>query len=199
MADGLQSLATNAVLTSTVFNKVARRVVIDGNTAAMFALSALEGEVFWNTDLNALYAYDGSNWTMVGGRQIGIQMVQSTSAQSIPDGGSTLTTVLYDTAPIDTDGFNNGSGEAKIPAGFDGTYSISANVTYGGVVGPGYVNVNWNGDEYYDSVVGTAIGGSTSAILPLVAGDIIKINVTQSSGGALNISAAHFFMFRVGP
>lgn len=151
--------------------------------------------------LSDVLTYDGTNWTPAaagggGTAFIGARVYRS-SNQSISD--STETEIDWTVIDYDTDGFVDfGTDDTllTVQTGFDGYYVVSAAVVWasdatgyrkavikfrhgaGTEIRAGDSKQAANGIETFHSIVSDAF--------PMVAGDYIYLDVTQTSGGALN-------------
>jgi hypothetical protein len=115
------------------------------------------------------------------------------TAQSIAT--STFTDINHDNEFADTDGMY--SGLAPITIAFDGYYWVAAGATWASAAGGLRVNaVSLNAGvvgEIATEIDATTVAGSyrhsANGGLSLVTSDVIRQNVWQSSGGALNVNA----------
>lgn len=138
--------------------------------------------------------------------------VYASAAQSTTN--NTDKDVLYDSENFDSDGFHSTASNTNrltVPDGYSGVYSIQVDIAWAlNTTGARYILVYLNGGA------GTLIGGVSMAPGPTFAtrqsyallyylsdngasaNDYVSVVARQTSGGALNINASNFSMFRVG-
>jgi hypothetical protein len=123
--------------------------------------------------------------------------VRRTTAQSIPNGTPTL--ITFDTEDVDTDGLHTASG-SKLTIATPGTYLVSASIPYDvNVTGYREARITKNTVSFVPGTramiaaaptVSTVVH-ITALEIPLIAGDFLELSGVQTSGGALNTSAAN--------
>jgi hypothetical protein len=162
------------------------------------------GQHIWELDTFRFFVWDGSDWVITGGVMPGVQL-ERTAAFSVPDDGSSYTTVTLPTEIIDTDGFHAGSnGFITIPTGLGGDYLANWNVTFdaddGGYRASNLLLAGNTGapSQFANDRVGgwtpvaTANNGYPgSRRLRLGAGATLTLQTIQTSGGALDVTQAH--------
>jgi hypothetical protein len=128
-----------------------------------------------------------------------------TTTQSIPN--STDSKLLYDSEFFDTDGFHStvsNTSRVTIPAGLAGKYLLTGRVTWAG----NSTNSRWirfmkNGSDNGIFGQGTVIypghantfAMMATAMVDLVAGDYVEVNVFQNSGGSLNAGSTNNYEY----
>lgn len=168
---------------------------------AALVTAKAEGMVVFLKDVDRFEAYTGAAWVRIGwtsstGRT-GCTISRS-AAQSIPN--NTTTAISWDTEVVDSDGFIVvTSTTVTIPAGLGGLYSITPRIV-------------WASSPSATSAMSITAGGITHALptsntitdtmgfnltMPLSAADTILFQVRQTTGGAINATAA-MFVYRVG-
>ena len=123
------------------------------------------------------------------GRTMGFLAGRSTT-QSIPL--TTQTDVIFDSVLFDnTASYNASTGEVTVKE--SGLYKVNAQLSWSAFAGYTYTYIIKNGtvaaggESVNDSSNGTT--GATSILLNLKAGDVLKVQAYQASGGAQNILA----------
>ncbi len=123
------------------------------------------------------------------------------SSQSIPH--NTATNITFPSETYDVGGIHSTSvntDRLTVPSGEDGKYDISAGAQFA-AAGGGYrqIRITKNGADLIpdrhvtfdaSTTAVTSLALSLSAV-PLVAGDIVRLLVIQSQGGALNVESAY--------
>lgn len=74
--------------------------------------SPAEGDQWYETDTDRVWIYNGSSWTLIGGKVPFCSLTKST-AQIIPT--NTVTSVTWDNEVEDADGFHTGSSDDIVP------------------------------------------------------------------------------------
>ncbi len=138
------------------------------------------------------------------GSGIGARVVRSTSL-SLTDNTDTAIT-LSDSETFDTDGFHDlvtNSSRMTIPAGLAGKYLVTGSVQFAAsATGNRGVTIRKNGTttgegmRWASGATNTMLGTAT-AIVDLAATDYVEVWGYQSSGGALNATAAYFSIMRL--
>ena len=124
-----------------------------------------------------------------------------TASQSVAN--STTSVVTYSTITENTGGFVSSSGAVTVP--LTGRYSITGQISWA-VNGTGYrqIQITQNGTAIWGNLILGSSAASTNdsgvAVTSerLTANDIIRIQGTQNSGGALNITSARFILEYLG-
>lgn len=149
-----------------------------------------EGMVCCVTGTDRYYGYSGSAWVVIGWSSSAGRpgVVLTDAAQSISN--TTVTDITWGTEVSDVDGWTSGaSATLTVPTGWGGWYGIS----YSGVwsAGPGTsqgVQCLVNGAAAYGYNGSSLWSPATlSFTRALAAGDTLKFQVYQSSGGAINV------------
>jgi hypothetical protein len=206
MTGGPITVATGATPSSDDWNEIARQTVIPVDNAGMLGWGSVPtGAFVFNTDQQAYYSYNGSDWIMIGGRRIGCRLTRN-ALQSLPD--SSEIAVQWDTAAQDTDAFITSTpptvaniDTVTIPSGFDGLYMAVAYVYFSTGIGsvPGYVKILQNGTGGFESSAAAGgVRGTVSAQCNLSGGDHIKVVAWQASGAGIDMTA-RLQLFRMGP
>ena len=159
--------------------------------------SLYEGRVIYETDTDRLLVWNGSAWIVMSGR-VGARADRVTN-QSISN--NTVTSISFDSETADTDGFiTPTSTTVTIPSGLDGVYAIFAHCVWASGPGTGC----WSSIASSGTRLGAVAnaGDTRSAVsitLPLAAGATISYQVYQISGGAINVTSASLYVYRIGP
>lgn len=107
----------------------------------------------------------------------------------------TTTDVTYTTETYDNGGFWASGATVTIPSGLGGLYSISYAYDTS-VTSLNNVRLDINGSDRF-SAPAAGEAGSGSLILPLAAGDVVKLQLVNS-GGAGNVESAELHVYRLG-
>lgn len=152
------------------------------------------GKEIFETNTTRSWIYTGSAWVLTSwatstGRP---GVILTDTAQSIPNG--TATDVTWSTEVADVDGWTSGaSATLTVPTGWGALYSVSYTGAYATSPGsPMAVAAMINGGVTYaaSSTFGASWGAPTlSFTRALAATDTVKIQVVQSSGGAVNLTS----------
>lgn len=181
-----------------------RRVRLAGGTpvvtSATRPASPHEGMRIYETDTDRLMAYDGASWvrgpwfSAAGQSQL---RVRRAAAQSIAN--NTVSAIIFDTEDADPDGWGAAPTLTwTVPAGLGGIYSITAFGGYASTIGTrGYAEIV-GGSRRVRSVMTTDSTFGVSGTLPLAAGEVLKIEVYQNSGAAVNLNSAEMIAYRLG-
>jgi hypothetical protein len=119
--------------------------------------------------------------------------VYNSANQSVAN--TTLTIATFNTENFDTDGFHSTStntGRMTIPTGLGGKYLVTFNLKFTGTAAAtarvAYLRKNAGslGDFIFQNSVNAPAIWSRSAIVDLVAGDYIFLEIYQESGGSLD-------------
>ena len=121
--------------------------------------------------------------------------VTRTANQSISNGTGTFTAISWDGEASDTNDFFTATSDTiTVPTGYEGTYAITARLTWASSPGANSsIEVLHSSGAVFRQPVGSATqltSCSICIIFPLAAADTIKIRVSQGSGGAINITGA---------
>jgi hypothetical protein len=132
--------------------------------------------------------------------------VTKSGAQSINN--STTTAITWDTETYDTDTLHSTvSNTSRLTASVTGKWLVTTSVGFAAsATGSRIVTIRKNGTTDYAQAASPNAGGSdgvqvtVSDIVDLAASDYVEINVTQNSGGALNVntSSTQFSMALIG-
>ena len=182
MSDGLQQIGAGSTPSDVVWNKIARRVVIDGSSSYIVGLisTALEGQHFWDTSKNVRYVYDGSNLTLDGGRRIGFTQLGAASGLT----GSGNHTMTFSSNVQDTDSFRTSSSLFTLPSWADGVYTVHFHVVSS-------VDLSGNVAAFISRNGGAETWGGTSALgdritataaPTLAGGDTLEFIISLGSG-----------------
>jgi hypothetical protein len=159
-----------------------------------------------------------SQATQPGGGNIGDIWIDTDSAQNVVGavprfdtirtatqsvGNNTTTVVTYSTITENTGGFVSSSGAVTVP--LTGRYSITGQISWA-LNGTGYrqIQITQNGTAIWGNLISGSIAASTNdsgvAVTSerLTANDVIRIQGTQNSGGALNITSARLILEYLG-
>lgn len=119
------------------------------------------------------------------------------NSAAISSNNATLTALTFDTERYDTDGLHStSSNTGRLTCTRAGKHLIVVNLEFASnATGYRVVHIRLNGTTYIavDSkmaVNGNATWFSTATIYDLAVGDYVEVVVYQTSGGALNVSAA---------
>jgi hypothetical protein len=132
--------------------------------------------------------------------------VTKSGAQSINN--STTTAITWDTETYDTDTLHSTvSNTSRLTASVTGKWLVTTSIGFAAsATGSRIVTIRKNGTTDYAQAASPNAGGSdgvqvtVSDIVDLAASDYVEINVTQNSGGALNVntSSTQFSMALIG-
>lgn len=155
------------------------------------------GQVVFNTTDSRLYRYTGSAWTSFTSGPI--CSVTNVAGQSIANNPNPYVSQLFDTELIDTDNMHSTSTNTdRLTVVKAGVYMIVPKAHFiGNATGQRAVRLTLNGTTNAEVVAGSTTvannAGSqgTSIVAPtqflqLAVGDVIRMQVWQNSGGALN-------------
>jgi hypothetical protein len=168
--------------------------------------AATEGRMYANTTTNR-YEFDtgalivpGPAWATSG--RVGFRLTDATN-RSIPNGTSTYTSLTFATEATDTDGFIAAPGTTvTIPADRGGIYM-------------GYALWTWASSPGANSVAQVLANGATALIrepngsatqstvcslticAALTAGTTLELQLSQGSGGAINVNPTVWEMWRI--
>lgn len=184
---------TSSWLDTNYSNQVVSTVLAAGKPAGT------EGQVIAVTDTDRLEIYTGSAWSRVrhysSAGRTGCT-IRRVATQSIAN--TTDTAISFDTEDFDSDGwFAPTSDTITVPSGLDGDISITAYVAWASSPG---ANSNarfvFSGTsfDFRNSVGSSSVGyqsqGVSVANWAVAATNTIKLQVYQSSGGAINVTAS---------
>jgi len=190
------AVTTNQALTSSYMNtnwsdQVVSTVLSSGKPAGT------EGQVIAVTNQDRIEVYSGSAWVRLGGWSSSGRtgtVLRRAATQSISN--TTDTAISFDTEDTDTDGFIAVTADTiTVPTALDGIYAITATVAWAASPGANSnmrILISGTTGDYRTSVSDSSVGyqnQSVSAITALAATNTIKLQVYQSSGGAINVTA----------
>jgi hypothetical protein len=186
------ALPDTTVITESFWTPNVRQQVLTQCTSATRP-TGVEARLIGETDTDRILAHDGSAWQRVAhfasaGRTGGTWT--RSAVQSIPN--NTLTNISFDAETSDSDGFcTPTSTTITIPAGLGGLYIVTATVSYAtATLSANYIQINVTGGTRLLPSNGNATAvQSTTAILPLVAGNTIVLQTLHNNGGAQNANA----------
>lgn len=123
---------------------------------------------------------------------VGCNVNNSTTGLTITT--NTLTTITFSTEVFDTDSFHSTSTNTDritIPSGKGGKYLVTMRGWYssaGAAAGSTQMRIYKNGstqltNNYVDVSAANTVGNTTTAIVDLVAGDYLNVQLYQASGG----------------
>lgn len=183
--------ADGSVVTSAFLTSMSEQIVWTCTSSTR--PTGVEGRVIYETDTDRLWVYSGSAWVLIGwATSAGRAWVSLTdAAQSIAT--ASATDITWGTEVADPDGWTSGgSATLTVPSGFDGLYIVSYSGTWAsGTLGttPG-VFILHNGTNIAGAN-GPTFGQihSVNTTVALAAGDTLKIQAYQNSGGSVNITS----------
>jgi hypothetical protein len=199
------TVTTNQQVTSSFLNTNYRDQVVSTVLAASKP-AGTEGQVIGVTDSDRLEIYSGTVWLpgppwSATGR-VGFRLTDATN-RSIPTGTGTYTSLTFATEVTDTDGFIAAPGTTiTIPANRGGLYI-------------GYCTHTWASSPGANSVAQFLKNGATNAgrvpigagtqslvstiyfCAALAAADTLQIQLSQGSGGAINVNPSEWEMWRI--
>lgn len=193
-----RKIAAGALDDIAHFDSAIQPVQVVADDAAVAAIgSPAEGMVAWSSSENRLWAYDGSDWVIVGGKLPQISTQRLTN-QSIDHGTSTQLTVLG-AEVIDDGGFGPTSENFVVPSGMGGDYLLDGHCEFvadatGARRFHASIGSNTGVTNEIDTVGATAMAHPTletwlsfSKKVRLEAGATVGFYVHQSSGSALSV------------
>ena len=134
---------------------------------------------------------NGSLGTGEFSRSIPAARVTRGSAQSIPD--SLNTSLAFDQERYDAGGVHNATNNSRLTAPVTGIYAVTAQFTWGGSAGAGsrFAGLMKNGSTLIarsQELPGDDDENVTTQVR-LAAGDYVEVQVLQTSGGSLSVTA----------
>lgn len=160
-----------------------------------------DGFTVWDSSSKRLYVRVAGVWQPITG-MTGAR-IENSAAISIVT--ATLTPLTFDTGRYDTDVFHNLVGQLAVPSGLGGTYRIGGAAQFAfNAAGVRILTVTVNGADRAVTGTNAMAAGATqltaSTELALVAGDVVQVQVYQTSGGNLNVVAGTpaIWMSRIG-
>lgn len=198
MADGQQSISGSPGL--SVWQKIARRVVIDGTDAYLDGLTKYEGQWLYNTDSEGYEGYDGTSRSLIAHKRLGIHLADDGGTQTIPD--DTLTALQFGTKAEYPTGVTWESGfVVTVPSNWGGLYIITLQVYCGSAVGAGsYINIHSDASGGVDltcSMDTFATAQVMTVCKRIAAGEQITPQIKQKSGGSIAVTS-RLDMYRLG-
>jgi hypothetical protein len=176
--------------------EVEGRLIVPQLTTAPSA--PVEGEIYWDTDDDKFYVWNGSTWIDLG----------STSAQTFPSARvyrttnlslthDTQTVITFDAERWDNDSMHStGSNTERLVATTSGVYNIYANVRFAAnSTGIRQIALVESGSTL--TIARESILNAGSSVIDLTiqtewkftAGQYVRLFGYQNSGGALNLEA----------
>lgn len=204
---GFLDFSAGDVLTAANMDTLAQQVVISVANSSAYPTTVHEGMTVYDQSENRYYVHSGSAWvrtqlSMNAAGRTGC-FLRRTNPQSIPH--ITETAISWDTENTDSDGFIAvTSSTVTIPSGLGGLYSISSRVVWASnpaALGS-YVQLDAGSETFRTSVTPSSANIHTQVSAPgvtmaLAAGDTIVVSVYQASGGALNVTNAKLWVYRL--
>lgn len=155
------------------------------------------GMIWVETDTGIPYMDTVTGWVALGAKFIGIK-ARRVAPQSCAHG--VFTTLSWDTETFDVGGFRSAGAPTDLVAPVTGVYQVNASggfpVAMSGRVGLQFLK---NGTvEHGGNLVPVASQGDISAgastLVRMNAGDVLRVQIYQESGGALNTSTSGYTM-----
>jgi hypothetical protein len=182
-----QQFASGEDLTAAKLN--ASSIPVVSSTADI--TTPFTGQIVFNTTDTRLYRYTGSAWRKFSGGPV--WSLERNTTQSIPN--NAYTDVVWNGERTDTDGVHAAS-STDVVITQDGLYTISPSATFvNNATGVRAIQLLQNGTVLRNVGVPATSGFGTTVQTPTlyvqcVVVDVLKVQVYQNSGGALNLAAA---------
>jgi hypothetical protein len=205
MPGGYGTVVTGTTIDPDAHNEYVRDQVISqfASTGARdSAITApVEGMVCVVTGTDTLYAYDGAAWQRIrhyssSGRVGGTW----TRATNLSCANASFTDLTFTAETADSDGFlTPTSATLTVPSGLGGLYAYDLSFTWASTPGTAGVVVFKGASVLHgiqSAYTASNITGISGTVL-LAAADTLKFQVTQNSGGALNLNPATFHFYRI--
>lgn len=197
-------------------NSIRDASVMQVTAAERASIVAVEGQLCYVSDEDRFYVYNGSAWVRVGWGSTTTGRtgcaVKRTANQSIAS-SATRAEISFDGEDFDSDGFFSAtSTNITIPTGLGGIYAVQFQVIWASTPGTTCstrARIVPNGASVYAVIDGDAANhqvynyGGTSTVTGgsgtwvFAAGDVITLTVSQTSGGAINVTA-NMSIYRIG-
>lgn len=206
---GFLDFTAGDVLTAANMDTLAQQVVVSVANLAAAPGTVHEGMTIYTQDTNTYWSYNGG-WvrlplpTSSSGR-LGC-FVRRTNDQSIANASETAISWDTDNHSAINDGYitvhaTTGT-TVTIPAGYGGLYSISGRAIFATAPAAlgGKVILEAGGERFVNPIPAGAQNEPYAFPAPtmaLSAGDTIQARVLQTSGGALNITNAKLWVYRL--
>jgi len=211
----IENVAGGNPVTASWGNAVRDASVMQVTTAERSSITAVTGQMCFDTTLNRYFVYSGTAWVPTGlaavpAGRVGCTVLRNAN-QSIPTGVGRQG-VTFDAENYDSDGFFTASStDIVIPTGLGGLYGVSFTIWW--ATSPGTSSytrlaiIPTSGN--YGNIDGDSSTGSTSTLggTPHVTGnagfwafndgDKVQLFCSQQTGSAINITA-RVQLFRIG-
>lgn len=191
--------------TESHYDANVKQQVIAQLASGSLPAAATEGRVFAVTNRDRLEIDTGTiilpsvPWTSSG--RVGFRLTDATN-RSIPNGTSTYTSLTFATEATDTDGFITAPGTTvTIPANLGGLYMGYATWTWASSPGANSVcQLLWNGAtgmRFPNGAATQSVICSATFVAAFGAGDTLELQLSQGSGGAINVNPTTWQMWRM--
>ena len=197
--------AATSILTANITDLRTFATAVGGvqrclSTGRPTGASLYEGLYIDEADTDRLMRYDGSAWTIAGGRRPRVTVTRS-AGQVLSTGVNTA--ITWDTESVDTDGIHSTSSNTSrltVPAGLAGMWAIGYVIEWSSPAAAGqrvcWVSINGaTGTRLAYSASPTVATTDTPALtgfclLPLAVGDYVEVYGFQNSGASASAATS---------